>query len=887
MAERRTLIEALFRIRPEERATALLLFVQCFCVISAAFVVGRTLGVTLFLHRVDPVYLPYTYALSAVGVSSVAVVYSRVADRWRRDRVIQVTALGFAALCLILRFALDDSLWFLALVYVFFDIVGDISVIQLWTLASDVMSARQGKRLFAFVAAGGTIGGVVVGGLLGSTVRWIGAPNLFFVVAGLLLVAALAARRIGAIHRLEVPKRPERRRPQGSVGADFSRILGDPYTRTLALLLAVATVATILVDYQWKLAAREAYLGDEEGLAAYFSYFAVVTSSAALFIQLFATSRLLERFGLRAGLTALPVGLLAALGGALTAAGGTALFWSSTIAKGVDATLRYSIHDTAILVLYRPIPGRLRGRAKAIIAGVIKPLFAGAGGLALAGLAIWLDTEELTWVTAPLVLAWIGLAVVVRRLYVRRLTRALSTHTQLDGDPLGIDAQTRSALEAALESDDRERAVNALALLGTFDELPFELPLGTLLSAGDGELASRTLELLAVHGVIGGIEEIERAMEHPEPAVRARAIAVVLRHGGLAGLLRAAGHLREILTDVDPRVRGAAAEALALVGEPRFYEPLLELLADPALSVRVAAANAAARVANPALAPSLVSLLAAAATRPAARRALAAIGEEAVGPLREALFDGDPSLSSAAVGVLGDLGTDACVELLVDRLGPSSDPVAVACGGALGKLAERRALSIERGPIIALAEAEVEVTRHLQRVQAELGAVEPELLGDALEQRRRRSIRHLLALASVLTPEQAFLGIADALTSRDKNRISNALELLDNLPLGVLGPRIIDLFDARAPTGADRVPRSARLVELLEHPEPWVVSCAVYELALDEKLAPHVSRLADHPDELVRETAASASSGILVRRVRGVSIRMVPIRLTSQEGGES
>lgn len=887
MGGRRSLLEALFRIRPDERATALWLFTQCFCVISAAFVVGRTLGVTLFLQRVDPAYVPYTYAISAVGVSCVALVYSRFADRFRRDRIVQVTALAFAGLCVLLRFALSDSIAFLALVYVFFDVVGDISLIQLWTLASDVMSARQGKRLFAFVAAGGTIGGAIVGALLGSTVRLIGAPNLFFIVAALLLVAGFAARRVGSLHELEVPKPAKKREPRPRRGGDVRRVLSSRYTFVLAVMLAVATFATTLVDYQWKMAAREAYLGDEEGLAAYFSYFAVVSNGAALLIQLFVTSRLLERFGLRAGLSVLPGGLFAALGGALTMAGGAAFFWATTIAKGVDGALRYSINDASVLVLYRPIPSRLRGRAKAIVGGVIKPLAAGLAGLSIAGLAVALDVAQLTYVTVPLVLVWLGLVEWMRRLYVRKLAEELSTRTRLEGDSLSIDAQTRATLEAALAGDDRERALSALALLFSFDDLPFELPLAELLGPGDREVASRTLELLATHGVVGRLDPVEAAMQDPQPAVRARAVAVVLRHGGLSSLLTAAGHLRQMLEDDVPEVRGAAAEALALVGDPRFYEPLLALLQDPTPAVRVAAANAACRVPNPALAPCLAALLDAAATRPAARRALACIGSDSVEALQKVLEVGELRARLAAAEALGDIGDEAAVGLLLARLGASTDALSRQCAGVLGRLAEQEALTIERDRVVTLFEREVDIARHLRRVRRELGLLEPELLGDALEQRWRRSARHVLTLASLLTPGHSFSEIANALLRGDKTHKGNALELLDNLPLGVLGPRLIELFDEGAASELEPAPRGQRLIELLDHAEPWVVSCAIYELALDEQLAPHEARLREHPDELVRETVTSAASGILVRRVHGVSIRMVAKHLVGAGSGRT
>ena len=81
------------------------------------------------------------------------------------------------------------------------------------------------------------------------------------------------------------------------------------------------------------------YSGAE--LAAYFGYFSAVVGVLAIGLQLFGTSRLLNRAGVIGSLAVLPVSL---------AAGDLALvlfpaLWAASMAKGADTLFRYSVNE--------------------------------------------------------------------------------------------------------------------------------------------------------------------------------------------------------------------------------------------------------------------------------------------------------------------------------------------------------------------------------------------------------------------------------------------------------------------------------------------------------------------------------------------------------------
>ena len=71
--------------------------------------------------------------------------------------------------------------------------------------------------------------------------------------------------------------------------------MSDAHLRTVALLSAVTFFTTTLIDFQFKVVAADKMKGDE--LAAYFGYFSATVGALALVLQLFGTSRLLNRAG--------------------------------------------------------------------------------------------------------------------------------------------------------------------------------------------------------------------------------------------------------------------------------------------------------------------------------------------------------------------------------------------------------------------------------------------------------------------------------------------------------------------------------------------------------------------------------------------------------------
>ena len=102
-------------------------------------------------------------------------------------------------------------------------------------------------------------------------------------------------------------------------------------------------------------------------------------------------------------------------------------FHLGVLSKGAEASFRYSIYDATLQVLYTPVPGQVRARAKTVIDGILKPLATGAGGLTITIVVegLGLAPDKLSYLVGVLIAAWMALILAIRREYVAQLLATL------------------------------------------------------------------------------------------------------------------------------------------------------------------------------------------------------------------------------------------------------------------------------------------------------------------------------------------------------------------------------------------------------------------------------------------------------------------------------
>ncbi len=917
----------IFKVRPNEARRAGIAFIYLFAAIGA-FIVGRVARTVLFLEIPEfKTLLPFAYVGTAVTVSLAVTVYQRVERILRRDRTNQVTLVLLTLVTLAFRFALSTNHPIASWAFYFWvEIYGTFAVIQFWQLAGELFHAREAKRLFAFIGAGGVMANVLIGIAVNWAVQHMGTENLLFLICACFCLALVMVTLLGkeAARELEAA----RGRKKSNVAVLQQRLLSSQHVRLLAMVVVVTYLVSTIVDYQFQAIVGDS-IASKDARSAYLGSFYAWTGVVAGVVQLFFVSRILERGGLLVALSILPASLLlGSIGlGLVPLLPALAMV---VFTKGAENSLRYTVNDSTVQLLYLPLPPAMRGRAKTFIDGVLKPIAVGAAGLllaaavgsleklipALAGLPK-VDSTTLAWGVALLLAGWLTLLVRLRRVYVQSLVQTLEQR-RLDFANASFEVKDESTLQtlaAAMKGSRIGDVLHALELLGSVPPRARESVYGeitALLSHSSADVRVAALRLLAATpdkqesidaialrlddaepmvraAAVQALTAIQREeasdrvsplLTDPDVAVRAATVSGLIRHGGLDGVIRSAGELKAMATSEDYRARERAAWILGEVGVATFYQPLVPLLKDPDTRVRRAAIDAAGKLASPQLIPALVEALSAARLAGAAVAALVRVGPRGLEAAVHLLADEKSPREARvqATRVLARFTDDASVAALTAELDSADPGIRNAVVKALLRLeaADTRLLMNVKALRKTMRD---EARRYFDLLGAEhdVGAASP-LLADALKHRLRTTRERLLGLVALLGRDASVDAAIRNLASAKAAVRGNAIEVLDNLLEKDDKQLVIPVVDdtpvekkLEIATGEFKLPRlsrEARVRALLTSGDTWLVTCAVMaaaDLSLSALIS-DVEAARGSTDQVCREAAMLAVARLNAKR---------------------
>jgi HEAT repeat protein len=387
------------------------------------------------------------------------------------------------------------------------------------------------------------------------------------------------------------------------------------------------------------------------------------------------------------------------------------------------------------------------------------------------------------------------------------------------------------------------------------------------------------------------LESVHPLLEDYAPEVRSAAVAGLIRHGGLDGVLASADTLKRMLSSPSAVERKQAAWVLGTVGVQTFFQPLLPLLDDADEEVRLAAVSAAGSLAAPALIEPLVRQLGNARISSAAAAALAAYGPAAVDTVAAVLADDkrDRVVRASACKVLAKLGDARSVALLHEALANPDVLVRGAAVAALTAVSHRdSSLRVDRAVVAQALRAEAKHAFELIALAEDL-ALDGDtlLLQDAITHRQQQSLGRIFGLLALRYDAETIDLVSRNLHSSVPATRANAVEVLDNLVAGDEKTFVVALCDDAAPVkklelvaaffAVPRTSRRDRLHDLLAGSDEWLQVCAAMAAGAwrVKELEPEVRALLDSPSALCRETAIVAlrsltDLGILRQRLEGL-----------------
>ncbi|HSX70387.1 MAG TPA: MFS transporter, partial [Pseudomonas sp.] len=208
--------------------------------------------------------------------------------------------------------SLGDSVWLARAFYVWISVYNLFVVSVAWSLMADVFDAAQARRLFAFIAAGASVGGLCGPLLSALLIEALDAAGLTL-LAALLLLGGLALKHFlmdwreagGAGRPGAAPSENPHRPVPGNPFGGFTRVLGSSYLLGVsAFVVLLATVSTFLYFEQARLV--EALFPERDEQVRVFGAIDFVVQAGALAAQLFITGRVAQRLGVRVLLAGVP-----------------------------------------------------------------------------------------------------------------------------------------------------------------------------------------------------------------------------------------------------------------------------------------------------------------------------------------------------------------------------------------------------------------------------------------------------------------------------------------------------------------------------------------------------------------------------------------------------
>jgi AAA family ATP:ADP antiporter len=411
------LLSVFAEVRTGEGTTALLLMANLFLLMTANYII-KPVRESLILGGAGPEVKSYAGAASAMAFLLLIPVYGKLASRLNRIRLINGVTAFFASNLVVFYILGRLHVSFGVVFFLWVGMFNLMLVAQFWAFTNDVYTEEQGKRLFAVVGIGSSLGAIFGAGVASRLFTMVGALPMMLIAAGLLL---LCMGLTNCVRRRERDLAPARHHdmPLNTDGG-FHLIFKQRYLLLIAVLILLSNIVSTTGEFilgksvsdQASIAAalagnesiRQAYIGQ------FYADFYFWVNLLGAVLQMFAVSRLLQRTGVGLALLLLP---MIALGGYTLLSFAPALMLIRGVKIAENGT-DYSLQNTARHALFLRTSPEAKYKAKTAIDS-----FFWRAGDAISGLVVFVgtslafDLRSFAKVNVILAVTWLGVAAAI------------------------------------------------------------------------------------------------------------------------------------------------------------------------------------------------------------------------------------------------------------------------------------------------------------------------------------------------------------------------------------------------------------------------------------------------------------------------------------------
>lgn len=378
-------VSRFFLIKESERRL-LLYFFTLFVLLGVGLALGRGSADAMFFKRYGIENLPVIYALLSGVLAIASLVYASYADRVPSEKFFYVL---FAGLILLVTVAwylvnLETTEYVFPVYFLIFEVGSELLPLHAMLYIGQNFETLQAKRLTPIIFAGAQVGRMVGGALLALAVPVVGVPNLLLVWVAIAIISMILLwshhQRSGVS-----PYYRRVRRGRSLVKQSIEQVMqGIRFSRQSGLIRAsfYSLFFLVLSFYILSYGVNRIYtshFSSEESLGRFFGLLTIATGTLALLIQLFITSRLLDRFGVKKVNLVYPVTSVAAYIGLLV----SFALPAAIIASINKDALMPAVRNPTRSLFFNVLPDYMQGRARALSLVLVMP-----AALAIAGVML-------------------------------------------------------------------------------------------------------------------------------------------------------------------------------------------------------------------------------------------------------------------------------------------------------------------------------------------------------------------------------------------------------------------------------------------------------------------------------------------------------------------
>jgi len=414
-------------LRPGEARALLWSFAYFFCLLTGYYVLRPLrdeMGIAGGVRN-----LQWLFTATFVAMLAAVPVFGAMVARLPRRRFIALVyhffVLNIAIFWLLLTFGVG-KVQVARIFFVWISVFNLFAVSVFWSFMADLFASEQGKRLFGFIAAGGSLGALLGPALTVALALPLGPVNLLIVAALFLELAVVCVSRLDpaassaeAAARAAAAAPPAQAESTGLGGgwlAGIAMVLRSPYLAGIALWVLLLSLAGTFLYFQQ--ANIVAAASDDPGVRTrIFAAIDLTIGVLTIIVQFLATGRLIARLGVGRAAALLP--LVFALGFLILAF--TPMLIVVIAFQAVQRTANFALSNPAREILFTVLTREEKYKAKNVIDIVV---FRGADAVSgwlfalLRGAGAELPAISLA--TVPVAGIWLMLALALGRAHERR-----------------------------------------------------------------------------------------------------------------------------------------------------------------------------------------------------------------------------------------------------------------------------------------------------------------------------------------------------------------------------------------------------------------------------------------------------------------------------------